>query len=693
MWLLFTGACNPNEQVILESEPSSNPVEEDTSGVEPSTELDSSNPDTSDTADPGPTFYTLGYVQGSWRSPIRITESDPSYMNQCTVENSWGGLDAELMLDTLEETAQNLYVASISSPEVTEGDCEWNNFKRLASEADQRDLQLDLVAGFKSSLSLEEYVQAVNNVRGYSADHFRVRALTIDDFQQRLRAPWERFGEGFTVDEVESIWTAAHSSENTDPSIEFYPYFTAKLVPVFLVPGFVLGIHACPVVNEIDCGVPKQEFYIHPDGYQGKEGDLLQMDTTFNPGTIDDGEELTLSFLTYDLVSIALNDRGLDLIVKVNGIEVARKSLFDEIQDKGYIELVEVSLTEQDLPLAQNAENTFSISLEASGLPLNHWHYKFAFVWDVRIDRTIHEPILFSIEDMNFNAYRDPTRDNYDTIGFEGPLTTDQFLVGSTERWSIFQYTDGAYIKYSEESVQRDAVVHKRFIQSVCNYLQGNDRSCFEVFWGNEQWYEDVSFDLTEISTYFEHAKEHADGTIVWRLENSLAAPSKGIYSARSPLFPETYDVMLAYPANTSAVPGWYQSWELSPLGAGEYTMLWADNQSQETNISNLMYKRIFTTSPAGKELVWEADINDLETEGEVVIDVEEGEGVQVELNTIDAFGNRLFLTQYRLVDADGQRVALEEGVFSSGVDSATEKMYQCTSAFYTDADYVEVCQ
>ena len=120
--------------------------------------------------------------------------------------------------------------------------------------------------------------------------------------------------------------------------------------------------------NEIDCGVPKQEFFIYPEGHDDKEGDLLQMDTTFTPDEIIEGEDLVLSFLTFDMLTSALADRDLDLVVTVNGFEVVRRSLFDQIHGQDYIDIVEVNLTELEVPLSAQAENTVSFHLEAIGL-------------------------------------------------------------------------------------------------------------------------------------------------------------------------------------------------------------------------------------------------------------------------------------------------------------------------------------
>ena len=181
----------------------------------------------------------------------------------------------------------------------------------------------------------------------------------------------------------------------------------------------------------------------------------------------------------------------------------------------------------------------------------------------------------------------------------------------------------------------------------------------------------------------FQHSQEHSDGIVVWRLENSLAAPEKGIFSQRDPIDPDAYDVMAAYPSNTSAVPGWYQSWEVEIQMDGEHTVQWQDNCSGQNNLSGRMSKRIVRVTDGAEETLWEADINDPETTGEVVLSLGAGDRVRFLLQTDFVFGDRLFTTQFRALDPTGQRLLLEDSLFTTGIDEKTEKMYQCVTSFY----------
>jgi hypothetical protein len=507
----------------------------------------------------------------------------------------------------------------------------------------------------------------------------------VDDFSNNLHAPWDNDWETDKLRpaDVAAVFDSAHATISTGhPEVGFIPYLPAKMLPAFGIPAVVMGVRGCwGTWDEGDppCPGNEEDYYIYPEGADGVAADLIRLDTTFNPGAVPAGGSYNLSFMVYDMVGETLTDRSLDLIVEVNGVEVTRYSLFDVLEDGDYMAVVEADVRD----LIPDAENTLSMRVEAGTHALNRFFNKLVFVWDMRLNGPGGELVTFPLDDMSFVASRDPSR---------ASSSTDQFVAGTNEEWLVFDSLDGLHFKYSFEDAHLDPAVHERFVQSACRPFASEDKPCIEVYWGNDQWHDgEVSLDLDSVSLFFEHSQEHADGIVVWRLENHANELGLGVMGERAALDPDSYDVASGYPSFTSATPGWFHAWTVTAVESGVHTLRWADNK--DSGAEERMYKRVLVGDGVTEDLVYEQDITDVETSGEATFTVSAGERVTVQFATLASFGSVEWYVQYRLLGPGGDVLRLDEGDFEAGIDPTTRAMFDCTAAFFTSHTYPEVCR
>ena len=617
------------------------------------------------------TALAVPTYQGSWKSPIKLSDTDPSNISSCDSAVGWAHDDAATMVDALLDGSQNLYFSTLGGTDTTS--CQWQSLEALAIEAVGTGVELG--GEFPDDSSLTEYTDGIVALRQLADDYGTVGMVSIDDFNQRLFLPKDPSSSGLlTAADVGTLWTAAHDSA-FDTEIDLVPYMAAKYVPQALVPAYVLGTRDCSSCVNIYDG------YLFPNDWPnaGDQADVMELDIAVAPSSLPHTTRI-LSFLLYDAYTSAPTTKDLDVVVRVNGTDVYRRTMFDHVDQ-------DISLERVPLPPAlfsSSSKNSVTIGVEATTAPTNQYGTKLAYVWDVRM-LTYHPTTGLSVggvssSSVTFNTSRDPGRIGYST-------STSELVASDNSAWRIDGNIDGAMFRYTPypDYYLDDPGVYRRLVKSTCDHLRSNGLTCLVAHWGNDQWVSGLTPDVAVLGEQLDVAGAYADGNVVWRYELGRYTPADGVYTEREPLDTASYDVMAAFPSWQPGIPGWYQTWTTAAVtDAGTYTLDWADNLSS-SGVSGRFFKRLWVTDVFGiTTLEWDEDVDDAATSGSHTFSLAAGESVTVGMEEEDSIGSLLFHAQFRLTDPSGDVVALP--TFDSGVADHVDDIYDCVHDIYTGA-------
>ena len=624
------------------------------------------------------------FHQGSWRSPIRATDSDPANRLDCTdPATGWRATDSVALVDGLVATNQNFYAAHIDSLTYDPANCDWAALENIAAEIDARGLAIDLFAAFaKESGTALDHVAAVASVRDIAASYPSLKGFLIDDFHNSLVAPYTTDpADLWWPADVEQVAFAAVDPAIPGPVVAFIPYMADDFAAMHLVPAHILGVPGNWDAKDPDVDA----HYVYADDAT-HVADELAFEHTFDPGPILPGDRFRLSLLHYDQYTSNPETKDLDMVVSVNGSELLRESLFDQDVTEDYIEHKLAALG-KGITLLPSAPNTVRVEIQAGRASTNNYGHKLLYVWDVYIQRTGpsgRRVFPFEPDAASYITYRDPTR----------KVSTAPMMAQSNANWRIDDYIAGAFHKYTSIPEQIDLQTYATFLRSLCRHLNASGRTCEGVFWGNEQWHADVAIDLRTQSRMYALNEMYGDGIVVWRLENSLFVPKGGLFTDRLAIDPANYDVTAFFPLYTSGIPGLFFRWTYPITTAGNYEVAWSDNRDgSSSGHDNRMTKRVSALDATGEAtILWESDINDAALDGveSFALDPADYTELTVEMYETDSIGNAEYYAQYRVLDPTG--TAVSHTLYESDVDEDTHGLYNCTTAYYTSSTFMWAC-
>ena len=75
------------------------------------------------------------FYQGSWRAPIKRSDTDVAGWQSCDLETGWDANDIEKMKAHFEATNQNLFIQHIQWPLASANECDWKNWREIKSNS------------------------------------------------------------------------------------------------------------------------------------------------------------------------------------------------------------------------------------------------------------------------------------------------------------------------------------------------------------------------------------------------------------------------------------------------------------------------------------------------------------------------------------------------------------------------------
>ncbi len=640
---------------------------------------------------------TTLFRQGSWRAPVKVTDSDPENMFGCDhTTQDWAADDPVATVAALAATRQNYYASHLS---LSSEDCSWAALASIADEVALLGSDIKLVGALaevtlvdpddgSEILSPEdaasEYANAVLILRDTAKAHAGIAGLLIDDFHNMLQNPVrsdENNDMYLSRADVKTIYNTAHTSSADAPEIDFTPYFGAQDVPIYLMPAHILGVRGWTGGDDED----DHKLYTR---------DTISMKRSFRldrgPGA---SGRYRLSFLYYDYyeegeLSDTYSDvlEPLELVVRVPGMVgldsalPRRTSLHNTSDDpsQNYIRLFEAELSEfEGAPVPH--PYSVSISVEANGRNVPKSGHKIVVIWDMKLESL--SPDGSSSREVTLRPATYITR-RPRALG-----STAHMVAGSNLAFRIDHLVDGALVKYTRFAGEVDLSAYERFLESAAGPLRARGGTFESVFWGNEQWVDGLEDGLDLRLEMYALSQRLTDGIVVYRLENALHLPSGGVFTERSPKHPDEFSQMAFFPSQTSGTPGWRQYWSFEVTTTGEFRLEWRDNREppddSDAPLTRRMEKSVIgVDGDDGEAPLWSDYVVVDATDGWALFPVQDDiTTLIVEMAERVSIGNLAFWMQFNLYDPSGAVLTPTE--FWSDVDMTTQEIYIATVEFF----------
>ena len=664
------------------------------------------------------------FIQGSWRGSIYLSDPDPGNLFSCDAADGWKAVDAVALVDSLEATNQNYYAAHVgavltgSTPTL---DCAWLNLQTIVDEVESRGADIRIVASVTDSLGghtragrIQAYSDAITQLRAVALTSDAVWGLSVDDFTDVAAVPWNEDTERLTVQDVQDLHALAHAAADSEGRpIDFLPYIPGQGVPAYLqTDAVILGIHGYIYDATSTTCDHLRYMYLPADTTNGYEADEISVQAYFTSGTVDPDATYTFSVLSRDHIYLVEGDTNYDsthieAVFELNGVEIGRHDLRETDGTLKFVETLTYEVSGAHLLSEQ--DNELLVYLDPGTANVNKYGDKIINLWDWTLSGPDGAEHL-SLFDHSFTTERDSNRV---LTGPQCPADTSKFIASTSAPWNIAEYVDATSFKYSSQDAILAAELdeHARFAEATCAPFLDEGKECYEVFWGNDQWQEDVTqLDPALYSQVMEIAQDFTSGIVFWRMENNLQAGQMGLFAERDVDLPSTYDFATYWTGNIPASPGWFQNWTFTAPATGTYTMNWRfdRNNYQVTNsVTGLPENGPYAFERRIQVNGIEVEAAELEVQpfnvtgvtpmdpldGTTTFTAVAGEEVTVEVGLLGGFGSRWMLAQFRVLDPAGSTVPRSTMTFDAGLDQTTVDIYDCVAAYYLGPDYMSACQ
>ena len=584
---------------------------------------------------------------GSWRSPMKHTNQSIQNLGNCIRNESWLRTDANLMMEMMENTGQNTYIAHISG---NVGGCEWLSLKDLLSSAGESQPK-NIWMGLKDNLNLTQYSEIMREYALLDTEPHVGKAVVIDDFHQKLHTPWFYQEDKLHTTHLEIM---RNSLDVGNRKIDFIPYVSAHHSMMHILPSVVLGVGTC-WNNCYD----NNSFVFETD-------DIVSATWNFDLEFYEAQNGVHFESFLYDTLDKTFDDRDLYLVFEFDGVEVERRSLMNDEEDKDGIFKLEIAL-----PSTYAGKHNLTVSLQATGKAITKTHSKMAFISDPKI--TLSGETLFKLNDDNieFKKIRQSSQ------------SPSEYLFATNNWWRITDFIDGMMFKWMNHIDSDSYKVHEEFIEWAClsldiprlDSIEVSNKKCIEVYWGDQQW---TGYDESTPEDYFNFYKataDHADGLIVWRLDNQRFDMNSGIYAEKRMLDSDGSFVGM-YPSFTPATEDWFQKWDFVASESGELEIAVRDRVTKQN------YDRMFVVVDINGIESFRYDIAGPQTEDNALISVNMEDEISLYFETNASFGSVVWYVEFD-VYLNEQKIDRSETEYSSGSSAFNKFMYEFTTSAF----------
>ena len=592
-------------------------------------------------------------LRGSWTDPIHSSNPSRSNLFECESTEGWKSVDADVTVEVLQATGQNLFLMEAAPLVGPSSDCVWSNIDRMLNSIDNSSSSIQTMTVMADYYNPSQYHEIINQTRQKANSHSGLFGVTVDDFSQALMKPVNlSLGSGLTVSQVADLHNSANSPNQNLPAVDFMPYLPAEALPLYygddtLMFGTVGCNGECYLTNE-SLGVDG-DFYIYPE-------DKLTLNATFATPSGFFGDQAELSFILQE--SLRNMPYTMDIVIEINGLEVGRHSMADSNGNDASITVMNVTTPE----LVEGELNNFGLRIDTNNTTVTKYLHKIAYLWDFKINAIGGMEYDLELSNIEHNATRG-------AVQGRPVYQLDSFVASNNSDWDISNSMDGVLFKFPSRIQHYDSDVHHRYVRAVCEIAHDKDTPCMEVFWANDQWTGDVvgSRDVPNLNSYINSASEFANGTIFWMLDLNLYERDLGKFSQRDS-WTTGMETAVGFAASTSPTPGYYHRWYFSVPADGNYTILY--------NVkTNLDYGHIFHTIEVNGVRMIDHDANSTVAPVKNFV-LERGDRLMVEVELVDGYSGNYYASEWAIYNQEGIEINFADAHHVSGVNDNTEYMY-----------------
>ena len=593
---------------------------------------------------------------GSWRSPMKHTNNSIQNLGNCVQNGSWLRTDANLMMEMMENTGQNTYITHISG---NVGGCEWLSLKDLLSSAGESEPK-NVWMGLKDNLNLTQYSEIMREYALLDTEPHVGKAVVIDDFHQKLHTPWFYQEDKLYTTHLEIM---RNSLEAGNRKIDFIPYVSAHHSMMHVLPSVVLGVGTC-WNNCYD----NNSFVFETD-------DIVSATWNFDLEFYEAQNGVRFESFLYDTLDKRFSDRDLHLVFEFDGVEVERRSLMNDEDEKDGIFKLEI-----ELPSTYAGKHNLTVSLQAIDKAITKTHSKMVFISDPKI--TMSGETLFKLNEdsTEFKKIRQTSQSSSD------------YLFATNNWWRITDFIDGMMFKWMNHIDSDTFKVHEEFIEWACSsldtprldYIEVSNKKCIEVYWGDQQWTGYDGHTAEDYLHFYQATANHTDGLIVWRLDNQRYDMDSGIYAEKRTSNADAPFVSM-YPSHTPATEGWYQQWNFSVVEDGFLNLTINDLVHKQ------YYDRMFVIVEVNDLESYRYDVAGPQSSDLISLNVSSGDLITLRFETYASFGSVIWYVE---IDGTLNDVIIERNIatYHSGSSKFNEFMFEfTTNAFRGDdlADFI----
>ena len=593
-------------------------------------------------------------LRGSWTDPIHSSNPLRSNSVECESDEGWKSVDADMTVEVLQATGQNLFLMDAAPVVGPTSDCVWDNIDRMLNSIDNSSSSIQTMTVMADHYNLSQYHEIINQTRQKSDSHSGLFGVSVDDFSQALMKPITLSrGSGLTTSQVADLHNSANSPNQNLPAVDFMPYLPAEALPLYygddtIMFGTVGCNGECYLANG-SLGVDG-DFYIYPE-------DKLTLNATFATPLGFFGDQAELSFILQE--SLQNMPYTMDIVIEINGLEVGRHSMAGSNGNDASITVINVTSPE----LVEGEINEFGLRIDTNNTTVTKYLHKIAYLWDFKIN---------AVDGMEYNLKLANIEHNKTRGVVQGrPVyQLDSFVASNNSDWDISNSMDGVLFKFPSRVQHYDSDVHHRYVRAVCEIAHSKDTPCMEVFWANDQWTGDVvgSRGVPNLNSYMDSASEFANGTIFWMLDLNLYDRSLGKLSQRDS-WTSGMETAVGFAASTSPTPGYYHRWYFSVPADGNYTIIY----NVKTNLDE---GHMFHTIGVNGVHVVDSDAALLWNNKDYTFELENKDRLTIDVQLVDGYSGRYYVSEWAIFNQEGIEINFTDAHHVSGANDNTEYMF-----------------
>ena len=600
--------------------------------------------------------------RGTWTDPIHSSNTSRSNLFGCTSEDGWKSVDSEKTVEILEATGQNLYLIDALKFEQGVGyECTWSNIERLVSEVNSSNSNIETMTVMPDYYTTAEYLDIIEQNRNLSTRYSNLVAVTVDDFNEALISPNDLTGSnGISKSDVQLMYDKAHQNTTTNYSeVDFMPYFSGSELPLYyMTDTLIFGTSGCGS----DCTLANGSVGMDGDFYIYPEDELILNATFQTPGEYA-GVQTGISFMISENLRYA--PYTMDIVFEINGNIIGRYSMVDSTQANSVMSVLNFTMPILDA----GAQNTFGMRIDTNGTTVTKYQNKLAYIWNIQVGDGGNSNFGLPLTEVSKTATRGIVQNR--------PIyQLDSFFATTNDEWRITNFTDGVLFKYPSRVQHLDVETHTRFVKSVCEVSNRRGDVCIEVYWGNDQWTNDVIGSRANpgFDAYMESSVAYTHGIIFWMMDLNLHDRTLGKFSLRD-IKNSNMQTAVGFAAETSPSPGYYHQWNMVVKVAGNYSISF-------NTVTNLPSDTIFHTISVNGSRIFDLDCADSTNSATYILNLSKTDKLQIKSELVNGYSAKFYYSEWN-ISSDVVELDFFDLHHTTGVSSSTEYMYDVISGYF----------